>query len=276
MAVVADEAGFARMRGYRSFRFTDHPEYLRHVEAHLRALTAHGGHTGVVLLDPGDYADYCAEFRLDPDSAESRARYTAETAHRGAAVRYRGQRIGRLIPGLLAEHDRQLAWESASAELAGAGLCAGCGRSRAVCLFDHATRVLTAAVGSAGPGLHHAVCTVLHGEEPLTAALHAEVPEEGAPLVPDRHALVFCTVLAAGLASSAAGGLVLRSGPVPGTGPGRETVRGWSLTRGRLRALSEAEVFAAYCTDPQTGEPVPPEAGVVHRPGTGLPPYPCG
>jgi hypothetical protein len=41
-----------------------------------------------------------------------------------------------------------------------------------------------------------------------------------------------------------------------------KTVRGWSMTHGRLHPLPEASMFDAFCTDSTTGEPIPPERGV--------------
>ncbi len=41
-------------------------------------------------------------------------------------------------------------------------------------------------------------------------------------------------------------------------------VCGWKLVEFYAVPLSAAEVFNAYCTDPRTGEPIPPEWGVDH------------
>lgn len=41
-----------------------------------------------------------------------------------------------------------------------------------------------------------------------------------------------------------------------------KVVRGWSFNGSTLVALTEAEMFAAMCTDADTGEPIAPEAGV--------------
>jgi hypothetical protein len=84
----------------------------------------------------------------------------------------------------------------------------------------------------------------------------------------EAEALIFCTVLAVGIATDSSGGVVMRTS----TGSDTDQVRGWSLHNSWLHPLTEAEVFNAYCTDAETGEPVPPEPGVVHRPGTPLPP----
>ncbi|KAB8161972.1 hypothetical protein FH609_025525 [Streptomyces sp. 3MP-14] len=121
------------------------------------------------------------------------------------------------------------------------------------------------------------MCSVLLPDAPLSANLPVEPPRSSRPPgPPERQAAVFCTVLAVALAAGAAGGLVLRSGAEapPGATP-RQEVRGWRLAGGRLVPLGEAEVFAAYCTDPTTGEPLPPEHGVRYRPAPRPPAGDC-
>ena len=39
------------------------------------------------------------------------------------------------------------------------------------------------------------------------------------------------------------------------------TVRAWRLAAGRALPLTAAQAFALVCTDPITGEPIPPEPG---------------
>jgi hypothetical protein len=102
---------------------------------------------------------------------------------------------------------------------------------------------------------------------PLVAVVHAEATGEGPADLDGAEALIFSTVLACAIATDSPGGVVLRTS-APGS---PDTVRGWSLHQGWLRPLSEAEVFSAYCTDADTGEPVPPEHGVEYRPGIPLP-----
>ncbi|MFE1784186.1 hypothetical protein ACFW9F_16780, partial [Streptomyces sp. NPDC059506] len=117
--------------------------------------------------------------------------------------------------------------------------------------------------GAPGPGTHHLVCSVTTDGAPLTSALHIDNSRDEELRLGEADALVLTTVLAAGLATGAPGGVVMRS-IRPGA---RDTVRGWALHDGWLRPLTEAEVFNAYCTDAATGEPVAPEPGVDHRAG---------
>lgn len=294
VAVVADEAGFALMRDrYSTFCFTGHTGYLREAEALLRSLAARYGHAALALFDPEAFGAFCAREQLEPDSSASRARYTAEVAARGATVAYAGEPIGRLLPVLRAEQEREETWERGTAVLTGTGSCPGCGAPLTHCAFGRAASVLAAVLERSAPGEHHLVCTVLAQGAPLTAALRVGLGEEqhSPARFAEPDALVLCTVLAAGLATGGPGGLVQRTVTTPSAGvsrktggPGepresaagsREEVRGWSLHGGVLRPLGEAEVFAAYCTDAGNGEPLPPEPGVAYRAAPALPPGGC-
>ncbi|MEU4212624.1 hypothetical protein AB0F13_21950 [Streptomyces sp. NPDC026206] len=264
VAVLADERDFAAMRRYDSFHFDDHVTYLKDVDRLLRALAAQGTYTSVTLFDPVDYEEYCTDLHIDPDTATSRTRYTAEVAAAGTKVTYEGQPLARLLPRLIDEAEEQATWEYASALLAGGGDCASCGEDIGRAAFTRASQTLRRIVEAVGEGRHHLVCSVqAEGDTPLVAVLRTECREDGRLHLGEAAALVFCTVLAAGIATDLPGGVVLRT-----TLPGRpDTVRGWGLKDGGLRPLSEAEVFAAYCTDAQTGDPVPPEHGVEYHAG---------
>ncbi|MEW2418871.1 hypothetical protein AB0953_35105 [Streptomyces sp. NPDC046866] len=265
VGLLADAGDFAAMRRYRSFAFEDHQDYLRAVDALLRSLADEGIHTTVALFDPQAYAEFCDDNGLDPDSAASRTRFTAELAGSGPALPYTGRPVDEMVPLLIDEAVRQSTWEYATALLAGVGACADCGEDIGRAAFERATAALTRLVEQAGPGHHHLVCSVPTEEEQLVAVLHAEAPDDpdGPPSVADREGLGFVAVLAAGLALGGTGGLVLRS-----TTPGfADRVHGWRLDRGRLVPLSAAAVFNAYCTDADTGEPVAPEPGVEYCPG---------
>ncbi|MFI8266429.1 MULTISPECIES: hypothetical protein [unclassified Streptomyces] len=268
VGLLADAGDFAAMRGYRSFTFGHHDEYgdyLRHVDGLLRSLAAQGIHTTVALFDPDEYAEFCREHGIDPDTARARTRFTAELAGAGTVLPYAGQPIDELVPLLVDEAVRQATWEYATTLLAGVGSCADCGEDIGHASFTRATEALTRLVEGAGPGHHHLVCSVPAQDEQLVAVLHAEVvaDRDGPPRIEGRESLDFVTVLAAGLALGGPGGLVLRS-TTEGSG---DRVHGWRLDRGRLVPLSAAAVFNAYCTDADTGDPVAPESGVDYCPG---------
>ncbi|MFG2297964.1 hypothetical protein [Streptomyces sp. NPDC048603] len=268
VGLLADPVDFAAMRGYRSFTFEDHQEYLGHVDELLKSLAAEGIHTTVALFDAEEYAEYCAEEGLDPDTPEARARFTAELAGAGAGLPYAGQPIGELVPLLVDEALRQATREYATLFLAGLGDCAECGEDIGRACFEQAGRAVHQLLAGAGPGRHHLVCSVPAEEEHLIAVLHADTgdahdPAGSPPRLHDRDGADFKAVLAAGLALGTTGGLVLRS-----TTEGfRDRVHGWRLAHGTLVPLSAAEVFNAYCTDADTGEPVAPEPDVEYCPG---------
>ncbi|MEU9087151.1 hypothetical protein [Streptomyces sp. NPDC048357] len=268
LGLLADAGDFAAMCGYRSFTF-DHPadyaEYLRHVDGLLRSLAARGIHTTVALFDPDAYAEYCGEHALDPDTAETRTRFTAELAGGSAVLPYTGQPVDEIVPLIIDEAVRQATWEYATTLLAGIGRCADCGEDIGHASFDRATDALKRLVAGAGPGHHHFVCSIPTEAEQLVAVLHADTTgdPDTPPRIEAREGLDFVTVLAAGLAQGGPGGLVVRST----TEGHRDRVHGWRLDRGRLTALSAAAVFNAYCTDADTGEPVAPESGVEYCPG---------
>lgn len=263
IGLLADERDFAAMRRYRTFTFDDHTVYLQQVEGLLKTLAAQGMHTTVALFDPEEYAEFCAESGLAADAPASRSRFTAEIAATGATVAYTGQRIDDLIPLLVSRAVRQATWEYATTRLADLGECADCGQDIGRAAFDRASHLLMRTLETAGPGTHHLVCSTPTENEQLLAVLHTERGTTGPALLDSGEGAEFVTVLAVGIALKSHGGLVLRTSS-PGT-PDR--VHGWRLTRGSLVPLTAGEVFSAYCTDADTGDPVAPESGVEYCAG---------
>ncbi|MET9296328.1 hypothetical protein [Streptomyces sp. NPDC003077] len=266
------------MRRYDTFPFDDHTAYLQQMECLLRTLSAQGVHTTVTLFDPAAYAAFCAEHHLDPDAPGSRSRYTAERACTGAALPYSGQPLHQLLPVLIEASEHRATWEYASSLLSVTGACPDCGEDLAHAAFARASLMVTRLLEALGPGTHHLVCSVPADGIPLLAALHTTSDDGTTARLSEPQTRFFCTVLAAGIALKSPGGIVSRTTTTapPDAPPGteRETVRGWSLRDSWPRPLSAAEVFTAYCTDAETGAPVPPEPGVDHHPGIPLPPPP--
>lgn len=266
VGVLADASDFAAMRRYRTFAFDDHPEYLRQLQALLRSLTSRHLHTTVVLFDPHDFRAFCAEEGIDPDTPLSRSRYTADAAERFGTLAYTGEALDTLVPQLIEHSVRQATWQYATKLLADIGECADCGQDIGRATFEKASRMLGRLLEGAGPGSHHLVCSVPAPAEQLFASLHA-TNTEGFPSdtmeLTTSDAAEFVSVLATGIALSTAGGVVLRT-KRPAT-PDR--LHGWRLHQGQLLPLTEAEVFSAYCTDTETGDPLPPEPGVEYRAG---------
>lgn len=259
IGLLTDEQDFTAMRRrYRSFAFDDHTNYLRQVETLLRTLASEGGHTMVALFDPEEYAEFCAEHALDPDTAASRTRFTAELATTGATVPYEGQALDTLVPDLIDEAVRRATWEYATTLLARIGSCASCGEDIGRAAFVRASDLLLRILHASGPGERHLVCSVSTEPEALVAVLRTDDDQHGTPHLDESEALEFTTVLALGIATRSAGGLVMRT-----TTPGAtDRVYGWRLRGEELEPLTAGEVFDAYCTDVDSGDLVSPESGV--------------
>ncbi|MFF9510826.1 hypothetical protein ACF1BU_30870 [Streptomyces sp. NPDC014724] len=266
IGLLADEQDFAAMQRYRTFTFDDHTVYLRQIEGLLKALAAQGMHTTVALFDPEEYAEFCRESGIAPDAPASRSRFTAEIASAGATVAYTGQTIDSLIPLLVGRAVRQATWEYATMLLAELGECADCGQDVGRAAFDRASHLLLRILETAGPGTHHLVCSTPTENEHLLAVLHTERDTAGPARLESAEGTEFVTVLAVGIALDKPGGVVLRTSRA-GTD---DRVHGWRLVGGSLTPLTAGEVFSAYCTDADTGEPVAPESLVEYCAGFDL------
>jgi hypothetical protein len=258
IGLLTDEQDFTAMRRYRTFTFDDHTTYLQQVEALLRTLASQGSHTTVALFDPEEYAEFCAETGLEPDAPSSRTRFTAELAATAPSVPYQGQTLDELVPELVAEAVRQATWQYATTVLADIGACASCGEDIGRAAFARASDLLTRILDTAGPGERHLVCSVPAAPEPLVAVLWADEKADGTIHIDETEALEFTTVLAVGIATQSAGGLVMRTSAPDST----DRVYGWRLRGEGLEPLTAGEVFDAYCTDVETGDLVSPESGV--------------
>ncbi|MET8983368.1 hypothetical protein ABZX85_48185 [Streptomyces sp. NPDC004539] len=258
IGLLTDEHDFRAMRRYRSFTFDDHTTYLRQVEALLKTRAAEGTHTSLALFDPQDYATFCTDHDLDPDTPQTRSRYTAELAATGPLVEYDGGPLTDLVPTLVDEAIRRATWEYAATLLARLGTCASCGEDIGRAAFTRASALLTRVLDTAPPGHRHLVCSVSAAPETLIAVLHAESVPDGTTRLDETEALEFTTVLALGIATQTPGGLVLRV-TAPDT---RDRVHGWRLRGEDLQPLTAAEVFDAYCTDAESGDLIAPEPDV--------------
>ncbi|MCX4910393.1 hypothetical protein [Streptomyces sp. NBC_00878] len=259
IGLLTDEQDFTAMRRrYRTFAFDDHTSYLQQVEALLRTLASQGGHTTVALFDPEEYAEFCAEHGLEPDTPSSRTRFTAELASTGATVPYEGQPLDHLVPHLIDEAVRQATWEYATTLLSRIGTCASCGEDIGRASFVRASGLLVRILDASGPGERHLVCSVSTEPETLVAVLRADDDQHGKPCLDEAEALEFTTVLALGIATQSAGGLVMRTS----TSDTTDRVYGWRLRGEGLEPLTAGEVFDAYCTDVESGDLVSPESGV--------------
>ncbi|GHH76080.1 hypothetical protein GCM10018793_21200 [Streptomyces sulfonofaciens] len=262
IALLADEEDFTAMRRYGTFVFDDHHTYLRQIEALLRSLAAEGRHTSIALFDPEEYEEYCTGTGLEPDTATSRTRFTAELAARGPTVPYEGQHLADLVPALVTAALRRATWEYATLLLASVGACAVCGEDIGWSSYSRACDLVVRVLDRAGPGAHHLVCSAVTPADTLLSALDITYDQEGRARIDESQIREFATVLATAVATGSTGGLVVRT--TAEDTPDR--VYGWRLTGWNLAPLTAAEVFDAYCTDTETGEIVAPESGVDYGP----------
>ncbi|MFE6890420.1 hypothetical protein [Streptomyces sp. NPDC057694] len=258
IGLLADEQDFTAMRRYRSFTFEDHQTYLRQVEGLLKSLASSGSHTSVALFDPDEYADFCAETGIEPDTATSRGRFTAELASIGPALPYEGQPLADLVPDLVEAAVRQATWTYASSVLARLGPCAVCHQDIGRIAFARASYLVARVLDTIGEGIHHLVCSASTGREPLQAVLHVDATTPDTVQLDETTTMELTTVLALAIATGSACALVLRTSR---TGE-RDHVFGWQVKEESLRQLTAAQVFDAYCIDAYSGDLLAPEPDV--------------
>ena len=148
--------------------------------------------------------------------------------------------------------------------LADLGECADCGQDIGRAAFDRASHLLMRTLETAGPGTHHLVCSTPTENEQLLAVLHTERGTTGpAHLDSARRRRVRHRPRRRHRPRKS------RRTRAPYQQPrdARDRVHGWRLTRGSLVPLTAGEVFSAYCTDADTGDPVSPESGVEYCAG---------
>ncbi|MEV5613256.1 hypothetical protein [Streptomyces sp. NPDC052225] len=258
IGLLADEQDFTAMRRYRSFTFEDHETYLRQVEGLLKSTAAAGGHTSIALFDPEEYADFCAETGIEPDTPASRTRFTAELASAGPSIPYEGQPLADLVPDLVEEAVRQATWEYASSLLARVGPCAACGEDIGRTAFARASYLVARVIDTIGVGIHHWVCSVPTVRETLHAVLRVDASAPDRVTLDETEAMELTTVLALAIATHNVCGLVVRT-----SNPGlTDRVYGWHLKDEALSPLTGSQVFDAYCVDVVSGDLKAPDPDI--------------
>ncbi|MFD6949617.1 hypothetical protein A6A08_07290 [Nocardiopsis sp. TSRI0078] len=130
-------------------------------------------------------------------------------------------------------------------------------------MLSSRARALLSALLNDLPGRHHIL--TLHTRHAMSTAVarRGEGFDVEHPPVVER----LCDALADGATAA----VVLRSltdqvsHTLPdGVGVPVKLVRGWSVVDRDMVPLDEARMFDAHCTDAASGEPVPPERGVVY------------
>lgn len=119
--------------------------------------------------------------------------------------------------------------------------------------------IIRAVLAGAGDGHHHITVTTEFGSATVVADVRGDSAHLGtAHLGTDHPALLVWMHLGVAQATQTAAGITLRS-----TTDTDSEVRAWLLaTDGDIHPRSEADVFAAYCTDADPGDPIAPEHGV--------------
>ncbi|MDI5969869.1 hypothetical protein POF50_011065 [Streptomyces sp. SL13] len=261
VALLTTPEDFGIMRQqFRSFRYTDYDAYLNQMQYLLDSL-AETSSAYVTVFDPAAFADFCAREELEPDSPSSRSRYAAGAAVQEVRLPYEGDEVSDLMDDLMEAVDKRQSLEKAMRIIGTSSL----GGMPPYEFLDRARTAVGELLRGLGTGTHHLVCSVAHEAERLVAVLHVACTDEGVTRVPEDDRLPFTVHVAAGLRSGGVAGIVARTSATQNEA--NEVVRGWTISEGWVRPLTEAQVFAAYCTDADTGEPIPPEHRVEYAAG---------
>ncbi|BFV56108.1 hypothetical protein KCMC57_up12120 [Kitasatospora sp. CMC57] len=263
LAVAADEAAYARLRGCGLFGAADYGAYLRRTEQRLRALHGHGMAVHLRVLEPVDFEDFCAEHLLDPADPVAEVAYAADPELAGEPFAYTGQRLAELLPALTEDHLARVRISIGCAALLAAVGCERQPQERVTAVLQYVSEVCLALAAGAGDGRHRLTLRslgLLDGEE-LTAAAELLVAA-GRPAELGREAEAFCVTLAAAVAGYGSGELLLYLAC--------GEVAGWVLVDGWLRPMSALETQAVLGAE-GAGPP-----GPVGRAGFPLPPEVTG
>lgn len=126
---------------------------------------------------------------------------------------------------------------------------------------ERALNIFERLMDKAGDGSHQLVIVVQGIGGPALSQFRYVRKGDLILHVNEEWALDFCHLLAAAISGCLGGGFVLRTR----TDTGSESVYGWRIVDGNPEPLNRAEVFDAYCHNPQTGETVGPESGVEYK-----------
>ncbi|MFD3381339.1 MULTISPECIES: hypothetical protein [unclassified Streptomyces] len=136
--------------------------------------------------------------------------------------------------------------------------------------FDTAARAFEALLDALGPGRHHLVCsahTALGSFASASATVECPPDDQDQANADYEGWLMFCHLLAQTSIAFRDATIFTRTHTTDTT----SVLRGWKVTNGWPQPMAAADVFAAYCTDLATGDPIPPEPGTDYQAGTPLP-----
>ncbi len=164
LALAVGPADFRRLGRYGIFGGADYPGYLRRTERQLRALTAQGLEVHLRVLEPADFADFCAAHGLAPQEAAARVAYAADPELAGDPFVYDGQGLAELLPELVADHQARLrisvAYQALRAGLRCEGAAADGWPARLAAVLEQVSALYLALVAGLGEGEHRLLLRV--------------------------------------------------------------------------------------------------------------------
>ncbi|MGW2612727.1 hypothetical protein ACWC4A_52065 [Streptomyces mirabilis] len=136
--------------------------------------------------------------------------------------------------------------------------------------FETATLAFGALLSTCGPGRHHLTCSATTAPGSYASAsvtVECTPADESVENADYEGWLMFCHLLAQTSIAFRDGTIFVRSYTTDST----SVVRGWTITDGWPQPMAAADVFAAYCSDLASGDPIPPQPGTAYQAGTLLP-----
>jgi hypothetical protein len=141
--------------------------------------------------------------------------------------------------------------------------------------LDAATEIFAPLLKHTEPGHHTLTCVVQFPRERVSYELPVMRTSELVAFPDGGPEQLLWAALATAQLSERPATLILRSRRLTAHTPAAQkrhsrhpeslTVRAWRLSAGRAIPLTAAQAFALACTDPATGDPVPPEPGACYE-----------
>jgi hypothetical protein len=126
------------------------------------------------------------------------------------------------------------------------------------CEGERAADLLMGIFNAVGDGQHLLTASAHTPDGPMSAMAHIKNRCHETEIdVEEANRLLRVLTVTAG---QGFGGLVVRTR----TGEATSRVIAWHLSDGAAAPVSRGALFDAYCTDPATGEPIPPEPGMEY------------
>ncbi|MFF3489100.1 hypothetical protein ACFYXC_38545 [Streptomyces sp. NPDC002701] len=124
--------------------------------------------------------------------------------------------------------------------------------------FDTAAQAFEALLDALEPGRHRLVCsahTALGSYASASASVECTPGDQDQVSAGYEGWLMFCHLLAQTSIAFRDAAIFARTYTTDST----SVLRGWFVIEVRPQPMAAADVFAAYCTDLATGDPIPPE-----------------